>query len=448
MGIRERKPAAVPAKPRQQPRPVDIAIAAEVRRRAEKLAAAGTPGKNGTQARNHQRQQTEQQMAKLRGEAVQARRLAEHIENLSQEAAASRHKRKQAMTDTTIVNPGSAKRRQRRTGDKPGPSGNRLNFNPLHPSMELPPEQLIRLLGMESKKIRKSRKTRKTPKQAPVVALETADTEQDRKPPPAKPHPLAVSPVNRSIQYERSEPPQVFDNGRSGLLVPSLLVGLVAGIVVSGYLFWSQPADTRVQKAPAPDIAKQVQPKQSQRQLVKRTMAPAAKEQKMSAQENVEWRATVKAQQQRLRTAAEQRLSERVSQMQQTPQPAVLQTAPVRDALPVTAPEPASAPEPINEAVLPMDTLVETPLPEPVPAAVELQDVQEESPAIEAIQPDADVLSEMPGESASVMPEAVEIKPQTSDDDVAVDEILDAEFAPATSVISADPLPGSVAPAD
>ncbi|MDT8386176.1 MAG: hypothetical protein RQ736_01575 [Thiogranum sp.] len=35
------------------------------------------------------------------------------------------------------------------------PESAQLNFNPIHPSMELPPEQLIRLLGMETKKDRK-----------------------------------------------------------------------------------------------------------------------------------------------------------------------------------------------------------------------------------------------------------------------------------------------------
>ncbi|HED18144.1 MAG TPA: hypothetical protein ENI74_01405 [Gammaproteobacteria bacterium] len=320
------------------------------------------------------------------------------------------------MTDTTIVTPGSAKRQQRRTGDKPGPRGNRLNFNPLHPSMELPPEQLIRLLGMESKKIRKSRKTRAVPKQAPAAALKTADTERDCTPPSAKPRPQAVSPVDRSVQYEHCEPPQVFGSERSGLLVPSLLVGLVAGVVVSGYLFWSRPAQ---QKTPAPAIVKQAQPKQSQRQLVERTTTPTATEQKMSAQENTAWRATIKAREQRLRTAAEQRLSERMSQTQQLPQPTVLQAAPVNDALPVTAPEPAYAPE-----------LIETPPTEPVPAALGLQDAQEESPAIEAIQPDAELLPASPGESTAAIPEAVEMQPRTNDDDVAVDEILDAEFTP------------------
>lgn len=37
-----------------------------------------------------------------------------------------------------------------------GPESAQLNFNPIHPSMELPPEQLIRLLGMETKKDRKA----------------------------------------------------------------------------------------------------------------------------------------------------------------------------------------------------------------------------------------------------------------------------------------------------
>jgi hypothetical protein len=46
------------------------------------------------------------------------------------------------------------------TKKKTGASRAAVAFNPLHPSMELPPEQLIRLLGMASKKTRKQMKER------------------------------------------------------------------------------------------------------------------------------------------------------------------------------------------------------------------------------------------------------------------------------------------------
>ena len=193
MGIRKRKPVAAAAKPQQQPQPqpqpIDRAFAAEVRRRAEKLAEpVEILMENGAGLHNRQRQQAERLMAELRSEAVRARRLAEHIENLSQETAAYKHKWKHTMTDSTIVDPGHKQRLQRRTDDKLASSGSQLNFNPLHPSMELPPEQLIRLLGMEGKKIRKSRKTRRSPKQAPAATLTTVNDQADATPPPAKPY--------------------------------------------------------------------------------------------------------------------------------------------------------------------------------------------------------------------------------------------------------------------
>ena len=189
MGIRKRKPIVTPARPQQQPQPIDSAYVAEIRRRAEKLTQpVEKQGEYGDRVRSHQCHQAEQQMAKLRSEAVRARRLAEHIENLSQQTAAYKHKRKRVMTDKTIVDPGHAQRLQRRTGDKPAPSAGQLNFNPVHPSMELPPEQLIRLLGMESKKTRKSRKARRAPKHVAATAPATVDTHTGSAPPPAKAH--------------------------------------------------------------------------------------------------------------------------------------------------------------------------------------------------------------------------------------------------------------------
>jgi hypothetical protein len=91
----------MPARPQQQPQPIDSAYVAEIRRHAEKLTQpVEKQGGNRALVRSHQCHQAEQQMAKLRSEAVRARRLAEHIESLSQQTAAYKHKRKRAMSQT------------------------------------------------------------------------------------------------------------------------------------------------------------------------------------------------------------------------------------------------------------------------------------------------------------------------------------------------------------
>ena len=369
------------------------------------------------------------------------------------------------MKETTIVDPGHAQRLQRRTDNKSGQRGNQLNFNPLHPSMELPPEQLIRLLGMESKKMRKSRKARRASKQAAVAPLKKVDAKVDSTPPQAKAkpqtkaksqakaepqtkaksqtrkRPKAVRPADSSIQYERSEPPQVFGSGRSGLLMPAGLVGIVAGIAISGYLFWYQPADTATQKAPAPAVAKQAQKPQPKGQLVKRTPAPAspattpAPKPEMTAQEKVKWQTSVETQEQRLRATAQQRLAERVLQLQQVPRQVELQPALVNDGWPERTPEPVVAPEPVSGAVSPVDAVVEAPLETtsvPFPTAVETLDVQETT--VEIIQPDTDTLPVTPGESSADTPAMVETAPES--DDAATDELLDIEPATAAPVVS------------
>jgi hypothetical protein len=433
MGIRKRKPVAAAAKPQQQPQPIDRAFAAEVRRRAEKLAEpVEILMENGAGLHNRQRQQAERLMAELRSEAVRARRLAEHIENLSQETATYKHKWKHTMTDSTIVDTGHKQRPQRRADDKLASSGSQRNFNPLHPSMELPPEQLIRLLGMESKKIRKSRKTRRSPKQAPAATLATVD-DQAAAPPPTKPQPQSPRPVDRSIQYEHCEPPPVFDNGRSGLLVPSLLVGVVAGIAISGYLFWYQPEDAAVQKAPAPAVVKKLQKKPlPKRELVKRT--PETK-QKMTAQQKMAWQASIEAREQQLHAAAKQRLAERVSQQQKVSRQTELQPAPVSGTSPVPAPAatiapvpaPAIAPEPVSDIVSPVDVTVAIETPEP----------QESQVPAEVVQPAADTLPVTPGETTAVEPVLAEGMPTS--DNAETEEILDIEPAAASAVADIEP---------
>ena len=261
------------------------------------------------------------------------------------------------------------------------------------------------------------------------------------------------------------------------MLVPSLLVGVVAGIAVSGYLFWYQPADTAVQKTPAPVVAKQRQKPQPKGQLVKRTPAPVATpatKQKMSAQENAAWRAKVEAQQQRLHSAAEQRLAERISQQQQPVQQAEATTEPVIDTPPLPVTAPATAPEPVTEAAAPTDTALQAPpqptaemnsdalSPAPIPVAVEMPDGVE-SPA-EIVQPYTDILPVTPDESTAVNPAPVaaiiepdaattekmpdrEPAPAVSEaTDIEPEALAPTEMEPLTPVTSADE--SSAAPAD
>jgi hypothetical protein len=173
-------------------------------------------------------------MAALRAEAVQARRLATRITNLHQTA---RVQKKGRIMNTTIADPGQAQRMSRRTTDKPASSGGQLNFNPLHPSMELPPEQLIRLLGLEKKT--KRRKKRPTPV--------TARVEEDTS--------ACSAPADRPVKLTRPKTPPAsaererdiasapFGEPRRNLLVISLIVGAIAGTGLSAYLFWSGPDD-------------------------------------------------------------------------------------------------------------------------------------------------------------------------------------------------------------
>ena len=413
MEIRKRKQVKAPARPGRQPQPINSEYAAEVRRRAEKLTApAEKQDGPGQSARNLQRQQTERDMAKLRSEAVQARRLAEHIENLSHGSATNKHERKHAMTDTTIIDPGHAQRLQRRAQDKPAARGRQMNFNPLHPSMELPPEQLIRLLGMESKKIRKSRKSHHAARQTATAESTTADVQKSHAQAPAEAAPQIPRPADRSIQYERCEASQVFDSGRSGLLVPALLVGVVAGIAVSGYLFWFQPAEPGTQATPASVVTAQPKAQRPERKTVERSVIPAtpaaaaAKETKMTAQESAEWQAAVAVREQQLRSAAEQRLSERVQQLKQTSRAVQPDTAPINNtsALPVMPAEPTvTAPEPVMDAVMPSDT--------PVAVAVPVPSQSQSEPATGPQTPDA-----APTASAEVVAETASSSGETQRD--------------------------------
>ena len=207
------------------------------------------------------------------------------------------------MTESSIFTSGNSQ--QSKPGMKKQPAEGRgaLAFNPLHPSMELPPEQLIRLLGMESKKTRQHMKVqRSATKQTeqPAVKKEkiqrSADEQhshrateenalqisqelqqpapiadqqnqqqkpgqQTPEPQPVAiaPQPVAVTPqpvavAPHPMEYERNTPP-VFEKQSPGWLLPAMVVGLVAGVTVSGFLFWFQSPSAVKQKAPAPLVS-------------------------------------------------------------------------------------------------------------------------------------------------------------------------------------------------
>ena len=165
--------------------PVARDYVAEVQQRAEQLAEAtgNPPPQTDSTSERPQRRRVQEQMAQLRSEAVLARRLAEQIETVSLHEGPSQGT--QAMKHTSKTDSGPSRPQTKGGANPPTGGGGRLAFNPLHPSMELPPEQLIRLLSLETKKTRKkeAHQPRKA-KQKPVQNSTHADDS-----PPAEPSP-------------------------------------------------------------------------------------------------------------------------------------------------------------------------------------------------------------------------------------------------------------------
>jgi hypothetical protein len=287
--------------------------------------------------------------------------------------------------------------------------GGALAFNPLHPSMELPPEQLIRLLGMESKKTRKhlkmqrssrkkqsnhtldTEKTRPSPDQQiachssaeekSLVAQDsqksqksqrTADRQNTHHSPKQGAQQKAVNRQQRPesqqtaqprhrMEYERNEP-AAFDKQRPGWLLPSLVTGLVAGITVSVFLFWYQSPPVAIQKAPAPVVSSEPRNRKAPEQppngqLVKRKTAPVGTKtapvpepaQAVLPENDANWQVAIKAEQNRLRSAAEQRLTEQVTRMKVNRELAELQAPLAAEDTPATDTTLSAAGEPAFE---------------------------------------------------------------------------------------------------
>ncbi len=335
MGIRKQKPGRQTTGSGAERMRVGRDYVEEVQRRAARLNEAiekKTENYSGEDFAERQQQYIQQHMAQLRSEALHARRLAEQIQNLSQDGAAQ--KRKPVMNDTSLVDPSPA----RRASDKHRTSGSPTSFNPLHPSMELPPEQLIRLLGLEGKKTRKRRKPAaanevKPPKEV-VPAKELAPNAgstanswtlpDDMVPASRKRAPKSVNTVNPPARTKprrsHAEEP-LFQERRKGLLLPAVAIGALAGIAASAYLFWSQPAPeptaapTRAAVIRSPAAAKAVAPKPTAAKIPPPSRAATAsptQRKQPEAVNDAKWRAAVQAQEQRIRAAAEERLRERM----------------------------------------------------------------------------------------------------------------------------------------
>jgi len=250
-------------------RPASRQQADGVRRKAQRYTEITE--QNGKQSidqiRAHrQRERAEKEMATLRAEAVQARRLATQIENLHQSAPIQRKGR---IMNTTIADPGQAQRMKRRGTDSPHATGGQLSFNPLHPSMELPPEHLIRLLGLENKTKRRRKHSR------PASAASAVSTPSNSKPvnKPVKISLPGTPPA--SAERERDTVPAPF--GERRLLVPSVIVGAAVGVIVSAYLFLGGPEDVVqpvIQATPAASRAMPPRPNTPPRTAP--AMAPAA----------------------------------------------------------------------------------------------------------------------------------------------------------------------------
>lgn len=322
--------------------PIERDYVAEVQQRAEQLAetAAASGAQSDSTGSRRQYRTVQEEMARLRSEAIQARRLAEQIEMASLQNQPSQGT--QDMVQASKHNSATSRGSEKGTSEEAPAGGNRMAFNPLHPSMELPPEQLIRLLGLETKKTRKqdARQARKRP-ETPVPRSAGHDTKPSAQLPP----PIRPQRSRAAAAHTRTE------KSRSGLLLPAIAVGVLAGVAASGYVFWyqdgpvvgtrptasvvsapvrkpAQPAD--VATSPVPTSKRSLPESVTSKPAVKpatpavagtvhRATPPAPM---ASGAGDPAWQAAAEAEHQRLRTEAEQRFAQRLRQDGAEPVPA------------------------------------------------------------------------------------------------------------------------------
>lgn len=311
------KPAAGDSPEQQRTEPVEREYVKELQRRADKLADSSAPAGGGqalARHTHHEQQQIEQEMAELRSRAVQARRLAEHIEGLSGSPAPSQWTE---TTATTVDTQGKRdKTESRRKNDAPAASPRQRSFNPLHPSMELPPEQLIRLLGLQTRKNRKRKKpnTSQQSETAKPAVTDKAATDM-----------LETRPTENKSEKPVSLP--AFDEPRRrGLLLPATIAGILLGAGVSAWLFLNQQD---VQQTSSPTFSAQVEPPAAPAEKPAQAIPPAPettptlatppaqKSPSVSTQRSDRaWREAILEQRTRLYSEAQQRFDAQLNSMQ------------------------------------------------------------------------------------------------------------------------------------
>ncbi|TCK17232.1 hypothetical protein DFR30_0453 [Thiogranum longum] len=406
MGIRKKQHTVRTPDTAPPAKPACIQRADTIRRKAQHYTnITEQTGKqcNDRHRASQQREQAEKEMAVLRAEALQARRLAAQIEELHQPP---RPRRKGRIMSTTFSDPGQAQRMTRRETDSTPSTGSQLSFNPLHPSMELPPEQLIRLLGLENKT--KRRKKRPASSAASSGKMKPAARAVDKL---AKLTLPAIPPASAEREKDIASTP--FEGPRRNLVAASLVVGTLAGIGLSIYLFWGSPDEataTASQKAPLQGTEKSLRQAPATRKAPSSIASPAtapvpatveSARQGTVNRANIISPADIEMEQARLRENAEKRFAERMLQQDirldreaLTTQPApaeALIPAPDSDATiaaenaktdpepVVVISEPASAP--VQPAVAPAEAIT-NPASEPEPVTEDLPLSLEQEPAM------------------------------------------------------------------
>jgi hypothetical protein len=186
--------------------------------------------------------------------------------------------------------------------------------------MELPPEQLIRLLGLEGKPARRHH----TP--GPVEASVSAGQAERRETIASTTDSFSICALPEDgLPTSRKRPASAGVNAprgrsrRTALLPSAIVTGVLAGLGLSLYLFWWAPPAARAPAAPAPETTgipdtKAVLPpgKTTTRATSSAalTTSPPTERRLAPAVDDPQWRATVAAQEQRLRDAAETRFRE------------------------------------------------------------------------------------------------------------------------------------------
>ena len=343
------------------------------------------------------------------------------------------------MNDSFTIDQGQS--RDRRASDKPRASGSQSRFNPLHPSLELPPEQLIRLLGLEDKQSRKRHKHERDTATT-AVRPNTVPAGNDRPAAPAAP-PKAASALPRmevpsdhpmyQKRRQRHLETAPFSPRRSNLLWPAAGIGIVGGLIVSAYIFWWQPTSGPTSQAtvqttqPAPVVrstpaaaaavktvpaAKPVTatPAPAQRAPLASTPPPATPA--PAPVEDPAWRAAVEKQEQRLQEAAEKRLLERMRAGGAAP--ADTASAGLAGDTPPSAPRPEPTvdseyqAQPSLQTEPPVEVEMEMPAPMDTPS-------QAETPTATEPEPDAPAPADAAA-SPSLQTPAVDYLPMPADE--------------------------------